>query len=177
MAGMAFAGDVKIGITEVTSPVAYLPGWAIWPRFTATWTDPRASVTLTIEVTEGVPRCIGVEVSASQVDGTLLRSVPVRGLVERAVRAATMRVDVGGSAHLFKTPEEAASLRGITSAMRQRKRWQLTPELLTEVAQVYRQATAAPVLAVAEHFKRNRPTASRWVAKARDEGYLGQEER
>jgi hypothetical protein len=51
----------------------------------------------------------------------------------------------------------------------------VTYELLVEVAAVYRQAHAhgaAPTKAVADHFKRSRSTAAKWVQRARDERLL-----
>ena len=64
---------------------------------------------------------------------------------------------------------------------RQRRRNEITPALLQEVADVYRDAVARgdyPAKAVLEHFEaKDRPwistrTVSRWITRARKDGYL-----
>lgn len=76
------------------------------------------------------------------------------------------------------TPEDGASVASVMSTTRPSGRWQLTPELLAEVVTVYRagELLGRPVMHVAEHFGRNRPTASRWIQKAREEGYFEDDE-
>lgn len=61
-------------------------------------------------------------------------------------------------------------------ASQPRRRRNITPELLAEVATVYREAMVAgnpPTQAVAEHFTTSHRTATRWVAEARSAGALG----
>jgi transposase len=52
--------------------------------------------------------------------------------------------------------------------------WKLDDEHLGEVARIYRESVylGQPVESVAEYFGVPRPTASRWVAKARDRRLL-----
>ncbi|MFP3464570.1 hypothetical protein [Leifsonia sp. SIMBA_070] len=56
-----------------------------------------------------------------------------------------------------------------------RTRARMTPELFEEVARVYESAEEAdesPIAAVAFHFEKTYPTASRWVSEARKRGLL-----
>jgi hypothetical protein len=60
---------------------------------------------------------------------------------------------------------------------RPQRRRLVTPELLAEVADVYRTALAAgqaPTQAVERHFTTTHSTAARWVREARKAGVLGQ---
>jgi hypothetical protein len=57
-----------------------------------------------------------------------------------------------------------------------RRRNRVTVQLLTEVAQTYREAWEAgepPTRAVSAHFNTSHSTAARWVARARKDGLLG----
>ena len=157
----------------------YLPGWALPDQFGAQWHQLpiEATVTMTVNVVDRVPRCTALTVTAKPgkaVDGGLLRRLPVATLLEYAVAAAAQRETKPGfySMSHFKSPEEFRAFREAHPVRKPRERWQLTPEHLAEVAQVYRSARGAPVWAVAEHWKKPRPTASRWIAKARADGYF-----
>lgn len=68
---------------------------------------------------------------------------------------------------------ESAAATAWPDAVRRRPlRRDLTPDLLAEVAQVYRGASRNPRAAVADHFGVSNPTASRWIAAARDADLL-----
>jgi len=164
--------------------VEYLPGWAIWGAFSVTFDDPAlpAIVRLDVVVTDGRPKVRGLVLTArgaEVVDGTVLRRIPVATLLEYAIAAAVMPQDEPGSddepdepvIRAFKTPADFRAFRALKPRHDER-RWQLTPEVLQEVVSVYRRATSAPVQEVARHFNKPRATASRWIAKARAEGYF-----
>lgn len=157
----------------------YLPGWALPDLFAARWADlpVDAVVTMTVQVVDRAPRCVGLSVVAKKgcaVDGVLLRRLPVATLLEYAVAAAAQRETKPGHYSLssFKSPDAFRAFRASHPVRKPRERWQLTPNHLREVAEVYRAARSAPVAAVAEHWNKPRPTASRWIAKARAEHYF-----
>jgi hypothetical protein len=170
---------VELTGTVVIEPdgpiVSHLPDWVIWQHFVASFkvVDPPVLIELSVEVVDRHPHCRAVTVRArkgGEVKGTTLRSLPVGALLDYAVAAAVMAED--GSRHArFKSPAEFAEFRA-HHQHHPRERWMLTPEHLQEVAQVYLGATSSPVQAVARHYNRPRPTASRWVEKAKDDGYI-----
>lgn len=64
----------------------------------------------------------------------------------------------------------------VTLPLPARQRRVATPDLLRDVAEVYRSAMTAgkpPTMAVASHFNVSHRTGTRWVAEARKEGFLG----
>lgn len=78
------------------------------------------------------------------------------------------------------TPEGAAEAWGrVRSALEvstSSRKDRVTPEVLAEVAEVYRTAWKAgrnPTKTVAEHFHKSHSTAARWVGQARKIGALG----
>jgi hypothetical protein len=157
--------------------VEFIPGWALYESFSVTWDDPAlpAIVKIDVEVQNGRPTCRGIAVSgrgSEQVDGGVLRRLPVAALLDHAVAVAVMRGNKPGEFGIFKTPEDFRAFRELRPVHRERERWQLTSEHLAEVAKCYSQASRAPVMAVARHFNKPRATASRWIAKARAEGFF-----
>jgi hypothetical protein len=155
----------------------YLPGWVLPADFTVTWDDPGlpAIVKIAVVVKEGRPSCRGLTVTGrndERVDGGVLRRIPVSTLLDYAVTVAAMRSDDRRRLKLFKSPDDFRALRALRPVHKERERWQLTPEHLAEVVEVYNQAHTAPVMEVARRWKKPRATASRWVARARAEGYF-----
>ena len=175
--GVDLTRDVSLEPDLARGIVGLLDGWSIWAAFTVAWDDPALPglVSMDVAVDAGRPRVERLTVTArgtEAVDGQVLRRVPVGTLLEYAIAYAVMAEDEPGRPRLFKTPADFAAFRALRPRHRERVRWQLTPELLEEVARVYRQATSAPVQEVARHFNKPRATASRWIAKARAEGYF-----
>lgn len=155
--------------------VEWLPGWRLPASFTASFAGSQqlpGDVVMEIEVLEGRPRCRTLSLSCDNVTGTELRALPIARLLNIALTAAVMPVAGPTSVRVFKTPEEFKAARATMAPQHERERWALTPEFLREVVKVYLRASSKPVIAVADHFGRRRPTASRWVAKARAEGYF-----
>lgn len=72
---------------------------------------------------------------------------------------------------------EVADVRARAAAVeRPSKRRTMTPDLLRQVAEVYRKNLAsgdAPTVGVASHFSVAHRTATRWVSEARKAGFLG----
>lgn len=129
------------------------------------------------------------EVTAVQIErtdgGPPVRSVdvrvPVAELEQEAILAvshvATSRTGKSGEARRASSSDAAA----LATRLREKGpagRWSLNPEHLAAVVEIYRagELIGRPVMHVAEHFKVPRPTASRWVAKARAEGYFDDED-
>jgi hypothetical protein len=154
--------------------VPYLPGWLLPLHFSVTWNDG-ASPLVTMDVitgADGRPHVKSVAVRGQRdqdVSGTELREVRVAELLADAVAHAVMRD--GKSGPRFKSAEDFRAYRESHPAKQwKRERWLLTPEHLREVLRIYQSgggAEGAGVIAVAEHFDKPRPTASRWVQKAK----------
>lgn len=93
---------------------------------------------------------------------------PLADLAREAVRAATM---------VTTTPSTGRAATGADDGDLKRQldhRQSHTREFLEEVAAVHREGELLdrPVMHVAEHWGVNRPTAKKWVRRARDEGVL-----
>lgn len=109
------------------------------------------------------------------VTGEKLRRLPVERII-RSVLAAAAEDELGRS--LDWVPGHQDAFSEALAIGNPASRWALTEDHLAEVARVYREAVASrertPVNAVATHFGRPRPTAARWVQKARQAGLLGE---
>ena len=103
------------------------------------------------------------------VTGAKLRQLPVDRIV-RAALAMAAETEEGWSVDWL--PGGARKFLQTYTTADTTARWSITDELLEDVARVYNEAVGRrdprPVWAVAEHFRRPRPTAARWVAAARD---------
>ena len=155
--------------------------------------DGSAPVTLFFEVRDGVPQCRRVEI-ASHPDGrevrsTDLRKVKIEDTMEAAVRHVTMvweesgrsapDADSGATMTAYRqvrgeTPEQQQRAIARSREARRESRRKVTPELLQEVARVYREnVDGNPTMAVAEFTNREHRTAALYVKRARDAGLLG----
>lgn len=158
-----------------------LDGFAVWQHFIAV----SEGVSLEIKITDrGEPLCIGVTVRDEEgVNSEALRRVPVARLVKEAFAVAASKVEtekdgqpiprmVGTSAG-----DRARFYERFAKDVRQpRSGSPLTDEHLAQVAELYRAAVEredAPTQTVADAMHVTRPTAGRWVAKARERGLLG----
>ena len=95
-----------------------------------------------------------------------------RGPAYSALSEDDKRQDEAVFAHLVQSIQAAAAIP-VT-----RRRNRVTPQLLAEVAQVYRKSwqdpdSTGPTKAVAAHFQVSHSTAARWVGLARHGGQLG----
>lgn len=178
-----WADGITVVAPEIDPP--YVPGvrvgrFVVPGRMVATIDHPSLPVRLklALEIDE-VTRAVQLHrltctdrITPKGVTGEKLRKLPVERIIRSVLLAAAedqsgWLVDWTGAGDEFS---EALTI-GNPEA-----RWSITDELLGEVARVYSQAVANrrrdPVGAVAEHFKRPRPTAARWVKKAREREVL-----
>ena len=177
--------------------------YALPVRFEATITPRSVefpACRLRVVVENGRPVCEGLELkrqpAGPPVSGDALRRVPVAAYVARAVDEVgywvvpadpppTVTFD-GEAVPLPSIPLDdenvavpmggigrTAEYRAVTRAPRRQGR--VTDEKLREVADVYRRANATghPTKAVMEEWHVERATASRWVRRAREAGFLG----
>ena len=157
---------------------------AIFPRFTAEGDHDELGVWIAmhVEVDEwGTPRC--EELTIRRLDGDsvtwqTLRSIPVdRLLGEAKAAAASWVVHEGGGTFVMPTAEERVQIHRKAKGTRTPRRGSRTTDAhLREVEAIYRGALDAgrpPRLAICEHWYITKPTASRWIAKARERGFLG----
>jgi hypothetical protein len=159
-------------------------GFAVPQHFIARSRDE--GVSLEIKVTDrGEPRCIVVSVRNEEgVSGESLRRVPVARLVKEAFTAAALKsepMEEGGEPIpriVGTTPKDRARFyeRFAKDVRQPRSGSPLTDDHLGQVAELYRAAVDRgdpPTQTVAETMHVERPTAGRWVAKARERGLLG----
>jgi hypothetical protein len=144
--------------------------------------DGQPSLTMTIDSTSGVPRCTDLRIRAAadgrEVRTTDLRAVTLEDWLEIIVSAAADPIisreggTITTASRELSDAEQRESLSTIRKARRSARR-KVTPDLLQRVANVYQQhADDRPVVAVIDAFGVPRRTASRYVALAREQGYL-----
>lgn len=111
----------------------------------------------------------------------LLRRVPVQGMVRLAVISAAKQVSVDretGPASRYDINRVAGGKRiKLIEFMPDVTSQGPTDEALRAVATIYRLAHAVgdpPTRAVEDELRLSRATAGRWIAKAREKGFLGQ---
>lgn len=174
-----------------TSPGLWIDGAPV------RWPDAKRGpwiVTPWFDVTEGVVRCVGVDVRSfdgepgnpddpprvprggqvSDLTATELRSLP---LAKLAAAAAAKMPDLYRQALAGEIPDgeyDAARLKENLAAYEQSSR-RYGAKHLGEVAKVYRAAlpSGRPTSAVAEHFNISRSAAAKQVARCREVGLLG----
>jgi hypothetical protein len=116
------------------------------------------------------------------ITAALFRDVNIRSLLEAAVewQAITARAIAGlvsTGEGWEDTPAGGRVFRDVHHTGERvqalRRQWTMTDENLRRVADVYlSDGTGAPIVAVMGAFHAKRRTASRWVAKAREEGFI-----
>lgn len=144
------------------------------------------TVVLNVGVADGVPTCEAVRcyrrAGGLAVTTAGMRQVPVDRLMTEAILRLPLVAPArdAGKQWSYRPDPEAVQ----QALARSRRRVGMTPELLHEVAEVYRAAMAShterhrPTEAVREHFSRQLGTeveprrASRWVTAARRAGLL-----
>jgi uncharacterized protein DUF6214 len=158
---------------------------AVPQRFGATASlDSGHEVELEIEVDEdGTAACLALTVhEGGPITTDVLRGVHVRPLLREALTEAARPYEQleGGDIRMpvFSSSIERAKLYEQFSkgSRRPRRGSPLTKENLSRVAELYRAALEngdPPTQTVADAMHATRSTASRWVAKAREHGFLG----
>jgi hypothetical protein len=129
--------------------------------------DPPSRVVLEVELSDGAYVCTSITVERLRggppITSEALHAVPVRRLI---------RENLSKRLRLLGTPGSQAATWDPALLREQGP----TDWTLEAVAFVYRTAVMLdepPVLAVRDHFGIPRPTAARWVEKARQRGFLG----
>lgn len=166
-------------VTNIEGPGRPLyPGGPMFPAAAdVTFVDMRneeVGVTLKLRVIEGRPALVGVVVGpilptiVHEISATDIHSLPIDELTDRAIFRA------GGDFADSRTGagHEDPSTEG-TASVRTRRRHAMSDELLREVAEVVRAETRGePRQAVRRHFHTSERTASRWIAAARERGFI-----
>lgn len=139
-------------------------------------------LTLRFEVIDKIPQCR--EVRIASVDGgrevrpSDLKAVHVTQMLEEIFAWLSMRVVEEGDEQITAVEEwdeqaQITAVRDIAAARKGRHVRKVTPELLAEVAQIYRENIAGnPTQAVATAFGVSKRTASLYVQRAREAGHL-----
>lgn len=136
---------------------------------------------------EGLPRTEAVHVVRRPTSGREVRSIDLRRMrpLEDVVEDAWQLASSGRPVVVIADTEEEAQrrfdsellaqytgMKRTIRGLRHQARRRVTPQLLEEVARIYREnaATGAPTKAVREHFGIQPSTASLYVKRARDAG-------
>jgi hypothetical protein len=139
---------------------------------------------LTLEARDGIPVCTRVTVEAKS-EGREVRAVDLRAIrledwLEAIIAEVALRVvltdDAGEPLVVSPGPGTPEAKRLAVAAVREARsntRKHITDGHLRKVAAVYLADTAnAPLKAVGERFGVSKRTAARWVATARDNGFI-----
>jgi hypothetical protein len=182
------------GEMEMTKVYAKLPLKVGFAPLDHHWAVPRyftvvgefaddTEVELAVEVDdEGTASCRKLEVRNAAVTSAVLRGVPIARLLAHGMTLASFEIGEprpsGVVTLSVPTMNRRADFydRHAKGARRPRKGSPLTDENLRQVAELYRAALKrgdAPTQTVADGMNVARSTAARWVAKARESGFLG----
>ncbi len=145
------------------------------------------SIHATIEVRNGVPELREFSLrsteTGAQIERVVLRNFDFEGMIEYAAADERAKAGMWGMEGTSASNSSVVTVddliedrkQGARSA-RTARRTRITPALLKQVADVYRAADSAPVRAVAEHFGKQRRMATLYVQRARQDGYLGEDD-
>ncbi len=155
-------------------------GVSVPGQYRAKWELPSKHVVeIVVAFERGVPVVNSITVERAEglpsLSGTELRQIPIAHIVEEAARRLAMVTTLtadGGSFITFpaKGRRQAKADAQVRPAMRRRT---ITPDLLRDVARIYRSNPSEPTAAVRDAFEVSPATASRWVERAREDGFLG----
>jgi hypothetical protein len=160
---------MRIQFSGTPEPVG--DGTALPPFFTAFLTFENGhAAEIDVVVEDGAPLVDAVRFKRNPSSGPItrddIRGFPLGAWFSHAVQAAAWRPGDEPGQWEFDYRESDEPLPG------QRRRRAVTPALLREVSSVYRAASKYPAKAVEEHFDTTPRTASRWIKKAKADGYL-----
>jgi hypothetical protein len=142
------------------------------------------ATTLTLEARSGVPVCTQVTVQAKpegrEVRVADLRAIRLEDWLEAIIAEVALRIvitdDAGDPVVVSPAPGTPEARRVAVAAVRAARsgtRRRITDAHLRGVATVYlADTTGAPNKAVVERFGVPKRTAARWVAAARDKGFI-----
>lgn len=134
------------------------------------------NVRLEVEIVDGRARCQSITALAGELTGELLRTVPVSTLVRAGVWAwaRDTREWIAVTAEMAAARRLSADEASALSEPRGRGR-KLPAGAVEEAARIYAKALAVgdpPVAAVMKRFSVSRATASRWIARADEQGLI-----
>lgn len=143
-------------------------------------------VRIVLRVVDGIPTCESVEVSSTKARGVLqidLLSLNLAEIVSDVFAAFSKKIVAGSDtpgawwfvADAIPGAEDRRAAKRLILSKRRRK---ITPELLQEVAKVYRENfDEKPTDAVRRVFGVESRMAAQYVSRARQAGYLGEAQR
>ncbi len=152
-------------------------GLYLTTRYAVEVDDPGCPVLVEVHVavSDGRPECIELHcrprAGGPPVSSEALRSVPLARYLRQSTALYSVKVTGHGDNELVQATG-SGDVPLLIRAAKVRARRQMTDELLRAVAEVYTVAESKPVVAVMAEFQVSRPTANRWVALARESGYL-----
>jgi hypothetical protein len=137
-----------------------------------------------VGVVGGRPACTGVSaVPGHELTMLLLRSIPIARLVRETAAAQVVRVTREDGEYYGERYPDAAEAGAFDLSRQQlqvdltlKRRAPLDDDFLREVADEYRQAQAAGVptgQSIRARWPTSEANARRWVARARERGFLG----
>lgn len=135
------------------------------------------SFSVVITVVKGVPRCTGVAIrespACSEVRSRDLKAIRLEDILETATALASYRSTGDGTmVRASSVDHRASDIRAIREARSQARR-KVTPELLAEVADLYRAYfDDSPIERIATAFQVSERTAARYVQLCRRDGHL-----
>lgn len=155
-------------------------------RVTLPGADDLPSLALTIEMRDGLPSCVGVELASDAgsrgIRATDLTRLPLDELIEQACALAGESMIVDDGALVLdgrpETAHERAERHDVVAdtvrGMRAGSSTRITRDKLDAVAQTFREHehTGRPVQHVMQRHGLGLRTANRWIARARAAGLL-----
>ncbi len=168
-----------------TGPLTRLGGGQPFPSWALVSVLPSGSdpmVTLRLAVREGQPVATEVTLFVTgegAVTKSDLRDLPLKEIIDRAVEklasmglAQTLEAERRWAPGMDLPTDEETSVRRDAMALAHQRR-PITDALLHQVANIYRiNETGAPTKAVADMLYTSHRNATRWVAIARERGFL-----
>ena len=140
--------------------------------------DATFAIRVVLEVFRGKPEMLQFEVSgfSEPLNATKIDSIPVNRVVDAIVKAVAVMTTLetqGGSTPLdLPTPIDSFPAAQGASRAFNRKGVSITDDDLKKVAEIYRSRSTGRHKAVANYFPVSVRTASRYIKKARERGYL-----
>lgn len=185
-AGRIFMVEAPDGSGRTTPYVPYGVACAIPYTFAYDGSGP-FDWSMTVQVTEGRPRCVELRFKATMNRYLLaqsLRDFPFGAMLEEAVMMTAVELDADGRPGklIGRGESKEAAAKFLARVERehrrqsrgQRRAGRVTPETLRRTAEIYvaNLASGRPVEAVAADLRVSRATAGRYVGRSRDAGFL-----
>jgi hypothetical protein len=137
--------------------------------------DPQPWLTMGIEVLNGIPECVYLELDAEDagvVRGKHLTLIRLEEWITHIVAGCARKVErtpTGSALTVAPVTQEQVK---VVARMQHRRRDPNDRELLEQVAAIYKDNPSAPVAAVMRAMGMSRRTAARWAGRCSDIGLL-----